>query len=62
MTFTEKIDGMRKDLASIVSRMNADGNHEVATRAQEALCAVDKIATPFDTWFDDLDWKWKPPK
>ena len=60
-TFATKLKQMRKDLASIVDRMNRDRSFEIANAAQEALVAVDSIsrAEPVG-WLRDLDWEWQP--
>lgn len=59
-TFATKLKAMRADLASIVDRMNRDGNYEIAVRAQTALMAVDAVPDRMDGWFEDLEWSWQP--
>ncbi len=61
MTFDDKLNAMRRDLASIVARMNKDRSHRLATLAQEALTAVDELQTEIDhTLGGELPWNWKP--
>lgn len=59
-TFATKLKAMRRDLTSIVDRMNRDRNFEIAMRAQAALMAVDSIPDRMDGWFNDLEWDWQP--
>ena len=62
MTFSDKLKAMRKDLASIVDRMNRDKNFDLATLAQKALTSVADLEDypDADPWFTELDWKWQP--
>ena len=60
MTFSDKLKQMRRDLASIVDRMNRDGSEDIAVQAQSALNAVADLQRSNHQWFDDLDWDWQP--
>ena len=59
-TFGEKLTAMRKDLASIVDRLNRDQEFDKATIAQAALVAVAQFYDDDAGWYDDLDWEWNP--
>lgn len=61
-TFGSKLKQMRKDLASIVDRMNRERSYEVAQKAQEALLAVDELDRKFDRLWagDEVPWDWQP--
>lgn len=58
-TFGTKLYGMKEDLASIVTRMNADDQPDKALAAQEAVGAVYRLLGILD---DDVDREWKKPR
>lgn len=60
-TFGSKLDQMRKDLATIVDKMNRDRSSNVAMKAQQALVAIEELEDePYSLNFDELDWDWEP--
>lgn len=59
-TFSNKLTQMRKDLATIVNKMNRDRSEGAAMRAQVALNAVLDLQRSNAQWFDDLEWDWEP--
>lgn len=62
-TFGAKLKQMRKDLASIVDRMNRDRSYDAAQAAQTALTSVAATEDQLEQSFGDLDdfkWDWQP--
>lgn len=59
-TFATKLKQMRRDLATVVDRMNRDGSEDVAMKAQAALNAVSDLLRIRVHWFNDLEWIWQP--
>lgn len=59
-TFGSKLKQMRKDLGSIVDRMNRDRSIDVATKAQVALVALADLEDEVSGQFDDTAWTWQP--
>lgn len=59
-TFDSKLKQIRKDLISIVHRMNIDKSEKVADKAQEALNCIVALTREYKSHFEELSWDWEP--
>jgi hypothetical protein len=58
-TFDDKFQEIRRDLRSVMERLNRDGEEDLALCAQQALMSVSTLHRRLGG-IGELDWDWNP--
>jgi len=60
-TFGTELERIRRELCTVVDKMNRDRSNDAAMLAQAAVCAVGALVDSMEELgFDETDWDWEP--